>query len=363
MSIVAEKFSFVVGIDTHAKTHTFAIINTTTGEEIANETFPVTVPGGKRALSWIQRRSQGTKENILLTMEGTGSYGAKFRHQATEAGFQVTEAPFPHRRLGRLRGKSDAIDAARAARATMGIPLEKVRVPRAGEVQLALRVLTTARESMSRERTAAINSLTALLRAVELGFDARKALSVTQINAVAAWREREENFSVQISRREAVRLAGRIVTLTDQLKQNHSELQRLVKAEHPELLDVFGVGPVIAAIILTAWSHPGRVRSEAAFAALAGTCPVPASSGSTTRFRLNHGGDRQLNKALYTIALIRMHWDQTTKDYVAKRTSQGRTKKEIIRSLKRYITRQLFRTLKTAVSQPALVPIRAASTA
>lgn len=359
MSIVAEKFSFVVGIDTHAKTHTFAIINTITGEEIANETFPVTVPGGKRALSWIQRRCQGPPENILLTMEGAGSYGAKFRQQATDAGFQVTEAPFPQRRLGRLRGKSDALDAARAARATMGIPIEKVRDPRAGGVQLALRVLTTARESMSRERTAAINSLNALLRTVELGIDARKALSSAQINAVGAWRERAEDFSLHISRREAVRLASRIIVLTEQLRQNHAELQRLIQAEHPELLKVFGVGPVNAAIILTAWSHPGRVRSEAAFAALAGTCPVPASSGSTIRFRLNHGGDRQLNKALYTIALSRIHWDQATKDYVAKRTSQGRTKKEIIRSLKRYITRQLYRVLKTTVSLNGSLPAQA----
>lgn len=363
MSIVAEKFSFVVGIDTHAKTHTFAIINSITGEEIANETFPVTVPGGRRALSWIQRRCQGSTEKILLTMEGTGSYGAKFRQQATDAGFQVTEAPFPERRLGRLRGKSDAIDAARAARATMGISLEKVRDPRAGRVHLALRVLTAARDSMSRERTAAINSLNALLRTVELGVDARKALSVTQIRVVGAWRERDEDFSLQISRREAVRLAGRIIELAEQLRQNHAELERLICADHPELLEVFGVGPVNAAIILTAWSHPGRVRSEAAFAALAGTCPGPASSGSTTRYRLNHGGDRQLNKAMYTIALSRIHWDQATKVYVAKRTSQGRTKKEIIRILKRYITRQLFRTLKTAGSLPTLVPARATSPA
>ncbi|WP_244516969.1 transposase [Arthrobacter alpinus] len=211
---------------------------------------------------------------------------------------------------------------------------------------------------MSRERTAAINSLNALLRTVELGFDARKALSVTQINAVAAWREREEDFSLQISRREAVRLASRIIVLTDQLRQNHAELQRLIQAEHPKLLEVFGVGPVNAAIILTAWSHPGRVRSEAAFAALAGTCPVPASSGSTIRYRLNHGGDRQLNKALYTIALSRIHWDQVTKDYVSKRTSQGRTKKEIIRSLKRYITRQIYRTLQSSLETGTSIPDR-----
>jgi transposase len=124
-------------------------------------------------------------------------------------------------------------------------------------------------------------------------------------------------------------------------------MDKLVRSVHPALLEIQGIGAVNAAQILTAWSHPGRVRSEAAFAALAGTCPVPASSGGTTRYRLNRGGDRQLNKALHTIALIRMNYDQDTKDYVAKRTHQGRNKKEIIRSLKRYITRQKYRTLSS----------------
>lgn len=346
--IVAEHFGFVVGIDTHAQTHTLAIINTATGEEITNETFPATAAGGSRALSWILRRTGGRPEAILLSMEGTGSYGAKLRQQATDAGFRVTEAPAPHQRLGRYAGKSHALDAARAARATMSIPMDRLREPRSGQHHMALRVLTAARRSMSRERTAAINALTALLRVVDLGLDARKSLTVTQINTVAGWRERDEELGVRTCRREAIRLAKQILALHEQLDKNQTEMEDLVQEVHPGLLGIYGVGPVIAAIILTAWSHTGRVRSEAAFAALAGTCPVPASSGSTTRFRLNRGGDRQLNKAIYTIALIRMNRDQATKDYVARRTSQGRTKKEIIRSLKRYITRQIYRQLNAA---------------
>lgn len=200
---------------------------------------------------------------------------------------------------------------------------------------------------MARERTAAINALTALLLVVDLGMDARKPLTVTQINTIAAWRERDEEFGVQTCRREATRLAKQIMILQGQLAQNHTELETLVQKVQPALLNIYGIGPVLAAIILTAWSHTGRVRSEAAFAALAGTFPVPASSGSSTRFRLNRGGDRQLNKAIYTIALIRMNRDPATKDYVAKRTSQGRTKKETIRSLKRYITRQIYRQLNS----------------
>jgi transposase len=350
--IVAEHFGFVVGIDTHAKTHTLAIVDTAKGGELGNETFPATSTGGNRALSWILRHTQASPKQVLLSMEGTGSYGAKLRQQACDAGFQVTEAPVPNQRLGRYEGKSDSIDAARAARATLSIPIDRLLEPRSGQNHMALRILSNARRTMARERTAAINALTALLRVVDLGMDARKPLTITQINTIAAWREREEEFGVRTCRREALRLAKQILTLQEQMAKNHSELETLVRQVQPSLLQVYGIGPVLAAIILTAWSHTGRVRPEAAFAALAGTCPVPASSGGTTRFRLNRGGDRQLNKAIYTIALIRMNRDPATKEYVAKRTSQGRTKKEIIRSLKRYITRQIYRQLSIAGFSP-----------
>ncbi|CAH0306794.1 hypothetical protein SRABI128_04366 [Microbacterium sp. Bi128] len=138
------------------------------------------------------------------------------------------------------------------------------------------------RYRFARERTAAINALTALLRVVDLGVDARKPLTVTQINTIAAWRERDEEFGVQTCRCEATRLAKQILILQEQMARNHDELESLVQQVHPALLGIYGIGPVLAAIILTAWSHTGRIRSEAAFAALAGTCPVPASSGSST---------------------------------------------------------------------------------
>lgn len=183
--IVAENFGFVVGIDTHAKTHTFAIIDTASGGELENETFPATSSGGNRALSWIRRRTDVPPEQVLLSMEGTGSYGAKLRQQASDAGFQVTEAPIPSQRLGRYQGKSDSIDAARAARAVLSIPMDRLREPRSGQNHMALRILSNARRSMARERTAAINALTALLRVVDLGMDARKPLTISQIQAVA----------------------------------------------------------------------------------------------------------------------------------------------------------------------------------
>lgn len=127
MTIVAEQFDFVVGIDTHARTHALAIICSATSQELATETFPATTAGINRALSWISRRTNESPGSVVLSMEGTGSYGAKFRQQATAAQYRVAEAPFPERRVGRFRGKSDAIDAVRAARATLGLPVEKTQ--------------------------------------------------------------------------------------------------------------------------------------------------------------------------------------------------------------------------------------------
>jgi len=198
---------------------------------------------------------------------------------------------------------------------------------------------------MARQRTAAINSLTALLRTIELGIDARKAVTVKQIQQVAAWRPRQENVAARVSRAEAVRLAKQTLLLRELLDRNAKELGELASELTPALLTLPGIGAVNAAVILGSWSHPGRIRSESAFAALAGTCPLPASSGNTTRHRLNRGGDRRLNRAIHNIAIVRINHDPRTRTYLAKRTRQGRSKKEIIRSLKRYITRQIYKTL------------------
>lgn len=176
-----------------------------------------------------------------------------------------------------------------------------------------LRVLTTAREQMSGERTRAVNALTALLRTVDLGVDARRALTTATIVTVAAWRSRSDDTTLAVCRAEAIRLARRIRALDAELAANHTALHKAVTAQAPQLLALPGVGAVVAATVLLAWSHPGRIRSEAAFAALAGVSPLPASSGNTTRYRLNRGGDRRLNRAFYTVALVRMGHDPRTR--------------------------------------------------
>ena len=244
----------------------------------------------------------------------------------------------------------------RIARAVLGLSLDDLRIPRSltgDRSRVGMRVLVVSRDAMSGERTRAVNALTALVRTIDLGVDARTSLTAAQITAIAGWRTRAEDVSTRTCRHEAVRLAQRIRTLDGDLASNRAAITKLIEQDTPQLLELTGVGAIVAATVLVAWSHPGRVRSEAALASLAGTCPIPASSGNTVRHRLNRGGDRRLNRALTTIVLVRMRTDPTTRAYVARRRAEGRTTKEIMRSLKRYITRQLFRTLAAAHPTPA----------
>lgn len=345
LSIVADHYRFVVGVDTHAATHTYAIIESPSGRQLGTETFPTTTAGLNRAAAWVGRRTGGDIDGVLISAEGTGSYGAVMAEVMSETGYRVVEAPAPSAKRLRGVGKTDTLDAITAARSTLVMDVNRLRDRRAGELQTALKVLTVAREQMNADRLRSINALTALLRTHALGVDARKALTLTQIRAVAVWRRRDESLSLSVARADAVRHAKRIVDVDGDLKSNREQVTTLISDHAPVLLDMTGIGAVTAAMIMTVWSHPGRIRSEAALAQIAGTCPIPASSGNTTRHRLNRGGDRQLNRAINTIVLTRMRMDPATRAYVERRTAQGRTKKEITRCLKRYVTRQIHRTL------------------
>ncbi|WP_125079878.1 IS110 family transposase [Mycobacterium sp. P7213] len=346
MSIVAERYAFVIGVDTHAATHSLALVSAANGAVADQAEFPNTPAGMDRAHSWITRKS--ADQPALVVIEGVGSYGAGLTQRMTGGGLQVVEPPAMTAAARRGVGKTDAIDAVRIARSVLGVDTGRLRWPRATGERVVLRVLTVAREEMTAERTRAINALTALLRTIDLGVDARKALPHSRFKMIAAWRERREDHVIATCRREAIRLAKRIVSLDGELADNRKALDAAVEHLAPELCELPGVGSVVAACVLTAWSHPGRVRSEAAFASLAGTCPIPASSGNTVRHRLNRGGDRRLNRALTTVVIVRMRIHGPTRAYVARRRAEGRTTKEIMRALKRYITRQIYRTLAAA---------------
>lgn len=353
MTIVAHAHPFVVGVDTHARNHVLAIL-TATGEAIDTQQFPTTPAGIGRAIAWAARRTGGDLATLWV-IEGVASYGAGLAATVERTGYQVVEAARMDARAHHAVGKSDPLDAARIAAAVLPLPIAQLRRPRMAEgVRAALRVLLTARDHMTGERTATINALTALLRVVDLGIVARKSLTGTQIATVARWRARDEELAVSIARAEAVRLAKRVLDLQDDLATNVARMTQLVQASQAApLLEKTGIGPVTAAICLTVWSHHGRVRSEAAFASLAGVNPIPASSGNTVRHRLNRGGDRQLNKALHTATITRMVHDPATRTYVERRTAEGRTTREIRRCLKRYLARQIYRILNAAEPAPS----------
>jgi hypothetical protein len=346
---VSELYRFVVGVDTHARVHQYALVEAGTGRVLDEGGFPTSGAGLARAAAWIARRTGGELDSVLISCEGTGSYGARLATVLLEAGYRVIDAPSPKRDRG--QDKDDTIDAIKAARGVLGKRADRLADVRAGELQEALKVLLAARDRMAGESTRSVNALTALLRGVDLGLDARRKLTATQIGQVARWRHRTESPAAAVARVEAVRLATRIIQLRAELAANKTQLRQIVAAHAPVLLEAYGVGPVNAAIVLSVWSHHGRIHHEAALAKLGGVCPIKIESGQSTEHRLNRGGDRQLNRALHSIARTRMERDPHTSTYVERRTQQGLSKRRIRRCLKRYIARQLFRTLASADTQ------------
>ncbi|QGN33550.1 IS110 family transposase [Microlunatus sp. Gsoil 973] len=356
MTIVAYSHPFVVGVDTHARSHTLAVVVAVTGELIATDQFPATDAGMDRAVAWAARRTGGDLATLWV-IEGVATYGARLAAAVTRFGYEVVEAARMDTRAHHGTGKSDLLDAHRIAAAVLSLHPHQLRRPRSDGLRAALQILVTARDHMTTERTATINALIALVRVVGLGIDARKPLTAKQVADIARWRARVEDLATATARAEAVRLAKRVVELDQEIAANQAQITDLIHhSQVSSLLDKTGIGPVTVAVALAAWSHSGRVRSEAAFAALAGVSPIPASSGNIVRHRLNRGGDRRLNRALHMAVITRMTHDPDTRAYVARRRAEGRTTKEIRRCLKRYLARQLYRAFQTLHTTPEIEP-------
>jgi len=323
-TIVAHHYPYGIGVDTHAATHTFAVLDNT-GVRHDMQTIPTTAAGMRRALAWAGRRTAGDLA-ALWVIGGIGSYGGQFAQAVETAGYTVVEAARMTKKSRNDVGKNDAIDAHRIASTVLSLTTGQLRKPRDNKgVQAALKTLLSARDVMGRERTRAINALTALLRTTDLGIDARRALSKRVITQVAQWRTRQEALATATARVEAIRLAKRVREADQDLRDNDAQITELLKhTPAAGLTQETGVGPVSAATVLVAWGYHGRIRSEAAFAALAGASPLPASFGTTIRYRLNRGGDRKLNRALNVNAIHRMIHHQDTRDYVKKRLAQGK---------------------------------------
>lgn len=282
MTIVAELFEHVVGIDTNARTHTYCLLHSRSGAVIDAASFPAGKADSARAVNWIARRTQGS---ILAAVEGTSSYGAGIATALTEEGLDVAEVrPAPRNTHAHL-GKSDVLDAEAAARSVLGRDYDQLARPRQAGKRAALGVLLASGSIIDQQRTANRNALNALLRSTDLVLDARRPLSDQQVRTSAAWRPGRASVAhdpLAVARREARRLATAVLEQTTALRENHRELRLLAKELTPGLQTEPGLGPVTAAIIVCAYSHHRRVRSEAAFAALGGIAPLPASSGNTT---------------------------------------------------------------------------------
>ena len=219
--------------------------------------------------------------------------------------------------------------------------------PRIGDERKTLRILLSTRAILVKQQTMEKNALNALVRSVDIGIDARRAIGISTIRRIAASRTHATDTPHQTTARtEAIRLSSSIVNKEKLLYANEKDLRCNVNVIAPGILNNFGMGPVCAAHIICAYSHKGRVRSAAAFASLAGVAPLPASSGNIVRHRLSRQGDRTLNQALDVIALSRIRADENTQEYVEKRTASGSSYREIKRTLKRYIARSLFKELE-----------------
>ena len=337
------------GVDTHQDTHTAAVVNEA-GRMLGHRTFPTTDAGYRQLLAWLG----GFGTLRVVGVEGTGAYGAGLARYLMAQGQAVVEVDRPDRKARRAVGKSDPIDAESAARAALGRVRTGLPKQHDGMVE-ALRNLRVARRSAVSERANCMRRIKTLIITApqELRERLRDLSNARLLRACAGLRP---DLSLVGEPEQAAKVALRVLgrrhaALSVEIADLDALIAPLVEQVNPALLVLNGVGPDSAGqLLVTAGQNTERLRSEGAFAMLCGVAPIPASSGKTHRHRLNRGGDRQANAALYRVVLSRMRWDPRTRAYVARRTTEGLSKKEIIRCLKRFIAREIYYVLR----QPAV---------
>jgi transposase len=343
-----EHGEIVLGVDTHKDIHVAAIVDEV-GRLLCTSEFQVSERGGRRMLAWARHYGALRRAGV----EGTGSYGYGLARQLGAAGVEVREVNRPNRSLRRLRGKSDPLDAEVAARAVLSGEASAVPKDRDGPVG-QLRALMVARRGAVKARTQTSNQIKALLVTCEEAVRGRLQGRRDSELARCCGRLRSTDGT-----KTALRSLGRRwVHLDEEARALQAEITAIVCSVAPKLILRPGVGVLSAAqLLITAGDNPGRLRSEAAFAALCGATPVDASSGKTTRKRLSRGGDRSANAAFWMIAHVRMVRDPRTRDYAARRMQRGNTRKEILRILKRYIARELFPIVLESLSPPGCAAV------
>jgi transposase len=325
-----------VGVDTHLDAHVAAVCDPL-GRTLDTATFPTTLAGYADLVAWA--RSHGDIDAVGI--EGTGCWGAGLTRFLTDHDIPVVEVLRPDRRDRRHNGKSDTIDAEAAARAVLAGTATNTPKSRDGVVE-AIRALRSARDGAVKARSAVRNR-------AEL-----QDLTWTRLIAACAdLRPGDITDPAQACKAALASMARRWTHLHAEVTALDRQLDPLVTAAAPQLLERTGIGVHSAAdLLITIGDNPQRIATEASFARLCGVAPLPASSGKIVRHRLNPGGDRRANRALYTIVITRMRIDERTRDYVRRRTAQGRSTREIIRCLKRYVAREIYRDLTTPTHTP-----------
>ncbi|MEV0186130.1 IS110 family transposase [Streptomyces sp. NPDC050625] len=332
----------VVGVDTHKYVHTAVVVDVVGGTQ-GNLSVAADRGGYEQLAQWAAQFGQV----LGFGVEGTGSYGAGLASYLRRHGHKVIEVNRPDRRVRRQRGKSDPIDAENAARAVLAGTATATPKSAEGTVEM-IRHTKIARDTAVKARTQAMVTLKALIVTVpdELREQLQGLPKMTLIDRCAGLRPGTVTSVLASAKRSLRSPARRWLALDEEIKDHDRLLGELTRQQAPELVEAFGIGADTAAeVLVVVGDNPERIRSQAAFAKLAGVCHVPASSGRRDRHRLNRGGHRQLNSALYRV-IVRMRFHQPTIDYVARRTREGKTKKEIIRCLKRYLAREIFQMVK-----------------
>ena len=341
--MLADQLDYVIGVDPHRDSHALAIVEVVTGAVVFEANVAASSHGYAQALTLVEQHAQGRR---VFAVEGTGSFGRGLTRFLDGRGERVLE-------VGRLRrerrsgGKTDALDAIRAARSVLAT--ERPSTPRAGGQRQALQTLVAAREGAVDAKRAALCQLRDLLITTPepLRSELRPLTRARLLQRLAATRPHGRHDSELRGSLLALRsIARRVQQLTVEERELAREIEALTQALAPQLLDQPGVGPHAAAQLVLSWSHRGRIHSEAAFARLAGTAPIPASSGQTIRYRLGRSGDRKLNRALHMILVTRKRTHPPTIAYIERRLTEGKTRREANRCLKRYLARNLYRLLE-----------------
>ena len=341
--MLADQLDYVVGVDPHRDMHALAVVHVLSGAVVLETTVAASSDGYAQALKLAEVHAPGRR---AFAVEGTGSFGAGLTRFLSGRGERVLEVS-RLRRERRSGGKTDALDAIRAARSVLG--QERPATPRAGGERQALQALVAAREGAVNAKCAALGQLRDLLVTTPepLRGELRLLTPARLLKRLAATRPDGRRDPELRGTMLALRsIARRVLQVTAEERELAREIETIIRKLAPQLLDQPGVGPHSAAQLVLSWSHRGRITSEAAFARLAGVAPIPASSGQTVRYRLDRSGDRKLNRALHTILVTRKRAHPATIAYIERRIQEGKTRREATRCLKRYLARSLYRLLE-----------------